>query len=77
LVEKLEHVFIPEHIKLTEEEKKDVLQQHSVTIHDLPLISIKDPSIAHLEAAEGDLIKIVRNSKTAGTVVFYRSVTNE
>jgi DNA-directed RNA polymerase subunit H len=77
LAEELKHVFVPKHIKISEEEKKGVLQQYGITIHDLPQISIKDPAIAHLEAAVGDMIKITRDSNTAGTSIFYRSVSNE
>lgn len=73
----VEHTLVPEHIKLSEDEKKKLLDFHNITIRDLPKILISDPAIRHLDAKENDVIKIVRNSSTAGKSVFYRGVVNE
>lgn len=70
------HILVPKHIKLSEKEKKQLLAQYSITIKELPRISRKDPAISHLGVKEGDIIKIIRESPTAGEIVFYRGVTN-
>lgn len=71
------NVLVPEHIKLSEDEKKVILDMHGIDFIALPKISIKDPAIQHLDAKEGDVIKIVRLSQTAGKSVFFRGVINE
>ncbi len=68
------HELVPKHERCSETEKKSVLAKFKVEIKDLPKISIHDPAIHHLEAAPGDLIKITRDSPTAGKTFFYRVV---
>jgi DNA-directed RNA polymerase subunit H len=68
------HVLAQEHIKLNEKEKKALLDRYTATIKELPKITINDPAIVHLGAKAGDIIKIVRRSRTAGTTSFYRGV---
>jgi len=75
--EKLLHRLIPEHIKLSEKEKEALLAKYHVTLRELPKISDKDPAINHLDVQEGDIIKIIRKSPTAGESVFYRGVIHE
>ncbi|MBC8501379.1 MAG: DNA-directed RNA polymerase subunit H [Nanoarchaeota archaeon] len=75
--EALKHILIPEHIKLSEKEKKALMEKFQVDILELPKIPANDPAIAHLNVKEKDIIKIVRKSSTAGTTVFYRGVVNE
>lgn len=64
------------HEKLPDSVKKELLEQYNVTMLEMPKISIDDPAIRHLDAKRGDMIKITRNSKTAGTTYFYRVVIN-
>ena len=71
------HTLIPEHSKLSDDEKKKLLEFHNITIKDLPKILIKDPAIKHLDVKENDVIRIQRRSSTAGESVFYRGVVNE
>jgi DNA-directed RNA polymerase subunit H len=73
----IKHTLVPEHVKLSEDEKKELLEFHNITIKDLPKILVGDPAIKHLEAVEGDIIKILRISPTSGSAVFYRGVINE
>ena len=72
----IKHILIPKHTKLGEKEKKELFETYSITIKDLPRIMSDDPAIAHLDAKHGDIIKIVRDSPTAGKTVFYRGVYN-
>lgn len=73
----VKHTLVPEHIKLSDDERKKLLDFHNITIRDLPKILISDPAIKHLDVKENDIIKILRTSSTAGKSVFYRGVVNE
>jgi len=68
------HVLVPKHEKCSETEKKAVLKKYNVTIADLPKISIYDAAITDMNLAPGDLVKITRDSPTAGNTIFYRVV---
>ena len=68
------HVLIPKHSKLSDSERKALLEQYSITIKELPHILSKDPVLTTLSVKPGDIVKIERNSPTAGKIVFYRSV---
>lgn len=71
------HILIPKHTKLSDKEKKEVLDKYNVTVKDLPKIGMNDPTIADLSAQQGDVIKIVRKSPTRGEATYYRGVMNE
>jgi DNA-directed RNA polymerase subunit H len=68
---------VPVHVKLSEKEAQELLSMHKITIKELPKIFIDDPAIRHLGVKENDIIKIIRNSPTAGKSVFYRGVIDE
>ncbi|HZX44784.1 MAG TPA: DNA-directed RNA polymerase subunit H [Candidatus Nanoarchaeia archaeon] len=70
------HILVPEHQKLNDKEKKELLEQFKISLKELPKISKKDPAIQHLSPKEGDVIKIIRKSPTAGEAIFYRGVIN-
>ena len=72
-----EHSFVPQHEIVEEKEKKTLLDRYAANPSDFPKILITDAAIAHLSTKEGDLIKISRDSLTAGSAVFYRIVVNE
>jgi len=75
--EKLEiknHVLVPKHEKCSETEKKSVLQKFSAEIKDFPKININDAALYNLDVKPGDLVKITRDSPTAGKATFYRVV---
>lgn len=77
MAEGIHHILVPQHTKLNAKEKKDLLELYHVDIQSLPRILKGDLSIAHLNPQEGDVIKILRQSPTAGTAVFYRGVIND
>ena len=68
------HLLIPKHSKLTDKQKEKILEDYKVTLKELPRIVKSDPAIQSLEAKPGDVIKITRNSATAGESSFYRVV---
>ena len=69
-----EHTLVPKHERFSEEAAQQLLQSYHIERKHLPKISVKDPSIKHLEPKEGDIIKITRISPTAGKIFFYRAV---
>ena len=68
------HVFVPKHIKLSDEEKKEFLESRNLSKAQLPQIEKEDPALAHLDAKKGDLIRITRKSPTTGEAMIYRVV---
>ena len=70
------HNLVPEHSKLNDKEKKELLDKYHISLKELPKINKKDPSIQHLNPKEGEVIKITRKSKTAGEAIFFRGVIN-
>lgn len=69
-----EHILVPEHKKLTKEEKQALLERYRITTKELPKILESDPALAHIDAEPGDVIKITRKSQTAGKATYYRVV---
>jgi DNA-directed RNA polymerase subunit H (RpoH/RPB5) len=73
-METSKHILVPKQTKLTQEQKQELLAKHSIRQNQLPKIKITDPSIEAFEPKAGDIIKIERESKTAGETVYYRIV---
>ncbi len=73
----LTHALVPPHIKLSNQEKEELLAKYHIVLRELPKIKRQDPAICHLDLQEGDVVKIERKSPTAGNSVFYRGVIDE
>ena len=56
------------------DEKEQLLSSLHVTIKELPKIKVTDSAIQDLEASSGDIIKIQRESRSAGQSIYYRVV---
>jgi DNA-directed RNA polymerase subunit H len=69
-----DHILVPKHEKCSEAEKKNILHKHNIELKDLPKISINDAGLYNLDLKPGDLVKITRQSSTAGKSIFYRVV---
>jgi DNA-directed RNA polymerase subunit H len=70
------HELVPKHLKLSDKEMKELFEKYAIELPNLPRIFKNDPAIQDLNVKEGDIIKIVRNSPTAGESVFYRRVVS-
>jgi DNA-directed RNA polymerase subunit H len=68
------HVLVPKHSILSDKEKEELLRMYNVTLSQLPRIAQTDPMVAKMEGKVGDVIKIVRDSQTAGKTTYYRVV---
>ncbi len=71
------HELVPKHELLSEEETKDVLNELNIVKGQLPKVLTTDPVVKKLKADAGIVMRITRNSKTAGTSIFYRVVVAE
>ncbi len=76
-VEISNHFLIPKHTKLSEKDKKALFEKYSLTLNKLPKILLEDPGLRNLDVKVGDVVKIVRPSKTVGKSIFYRGVVND
>lgn len=74
LMDILEHEFVPKHEILSNEEKETLLAQLKVPATALPYILTTDPVTRVIGAKPGDIIKITRESQTAGETIIYRLV---
>jgi len=69
-----EHVLVPEHSVVPEEEVESLLNKLNAPRSKIPVILKADPAIKKLKPEVGDLIKIERVSHTAGKSIYYRVV---
>jgi DNA-directed RNA polymerase subunit H len=72
-----DHILVSKHELCSEEEKKSILGRYKAQPFQMPRITANDAAIRHLGVKVGDLIKITRQSETAGETVFYRIVSSE
>lgn len=72
-----QHVLVPKHEILSKEKAKEVLERYKVSPHQLPLIKSSDPVVKAIGAKPGDILKITRDSPTAGKAIAYRFVIEE
>ena len=70
----LNHVFVPKHEILSKDDKEKLLEDLNTAEKKLPMIFIEDPAIKDMKPKAGDIIKITRESPTAGVTTYYRFV---
>ena len=68
------HEFVPKHEILTSEEREKILAKYRMKPYQLPRIRASDPAAIAIGARPGDMIRIIRESPTAGKYVAYRYV---
>ena len=75
MVDVSKHTLVPEHSLLSDEKAEAVLDEYGVKRTDLPKIKAADPALP-AEAEAGDVIRIVRDSRTTQKAVAYRLVVD-
>jgi len=70
----LEHMLVPKHEIMSDSEIEDELSDADFVKEDLPKIKIDDPVVKHIDAKVGDVLRITRDSPTAGEFITYRIV---
>ncbi|MCJ7613810.1 DNA-directed RNA polymerase subunit H [Candidatus Bathyarchaeota archaeon] len=69
-----DHDFVSKHELLTPEEREKILAQYKMQPYQLPRIRSSDPAVIAVGGNPGDIVKVIRNSQTAGKYVAYRYV---
>lgn len=69
-----EHYLVPKHEIASEDEVVVLEKKYSIKKHQLPKISLDDPAVQLLGAKVGDVLKIDRDSPTAGDFTVFRTV---
>lgn len=73
-LEIMKHDLVPKQELLNDKEKEEVLKRFRITLRQLPRILETDPVVKILNAKVGDVIRITRQSQTAGEAEYYRVV---
>jgi DNA-directed RNA polymerase subunit H len=73
MVDVSQHELVPDHTVLDDAEIDSVLAEYGLSRTDLPKIKLNDPALPD-DADPGDVIEIVRDSRTADTATSYRLV---
>ena len=76
MVDVRQHELVPEHSILEEDAVEDVLAEYDVDRTDLPKITRTDPALKDIDAEPevGDVVEIVRDSRTTDEAIVYRLV---
>lgn len=69
-----DHILVPKHELLSEEEAKELLETLGIRKEDLPKIRADDPIAKEIGAKPGDIVRIIREDKLVGKSVAYRLV---
>jgi DNA-directed RNA polymerase subunit H len=70
----LEHKLVPRHEILEENDLTKILAEYKIEKEQMPKIRVSDPAAVAIKAKVGDVVRIIRDSPTAGKAIFYRLV---
>ncbi len=67
-------MLVPKHEIMTEEEISEEFSDVDYDFRDLPKIRADDPVVEAIDAKPGNVLRITRQSETAGEFITYRIV---
>jgi len=70
----LKHAMVPDHKIMSEEEVSALLTTYNITTEQLPKVFHDDPAVKTIGAEADNVIRIIRESHTAGRAESYRLV---
>jgi DNA-directed RNA polymerase subunit H len=70
----LKHEMVPDHQIMSEEEVVELLATYHISLEQLPKIYHDDPAVRAIGGDVGDVIRIIRDSRTAGRAEAYRLI---
>lgn len=73
----VKHTLVPQHVILEEKERNALMAKYNILPQQLPKIFHNDPAVKAIGAKPGDILKIERISRTAGTAEYFRFVIKE
>jgi DNA-directed RNA polymerase subunit H len=73
MVDVSQHELVPDHTVLDADAYEGVLEEYNIDKTDLPKIKRSDPAVPG-SATVGDVVRIVRDSRTTDQAVVYRLV---
>ncbi|MEM2192032.1 MAG: DNA-directed RNA polymerase subunit H [Candidatus Hadarchaeales archaeon] len=73
-IDVLRHVLVPKHEIASKEEVEELIKRYKIQPHQLPRIRASDPAARAIGAQPGQIVKITRESRTAGKAIAYRYV---
>jgi len=74
LADEKRHYLVPEHVLIKKEKVAELMAELGIKKDALPRIDKTDSAIKQLMPEKGDVVKIIRDSLTAGQAVYYRRV---
>ncbi|HLC93381.1 MAG TPA: DNA-directed RNA polymerase subunit H [archaeon] len=69
-----QHFLVPKHEIVQDDKVKEVVEKFGSPLTSFPRVDPDDSAIIEIGAKKGDLIKITRNSHTAGKTIYFRVV---
>jgi DNA-directed RNA polymerase subunit H len=73
MVDVSQHELVPDHSVVDEDDLEAVLDEYDIKVTDLPKMKRADPALPD-DAEVGDVVRIVRDSRTTDEAVVYRLV---
>ena len=70
----LQHEMVPDHQIMSEEEVAELLVTYHISLEQLPKIYHDDPAVRAIGGDVGNVIRIIRDSRTAGRAEAYRLI---
>lgn len=72
----IDHDLVPKHIKLSEEEKEQFMEEYQVSKKQMSKMKSIDPVSRYYNSKAGDIFRIIRPSTSAGVGIHYRMVVD-